>query len=173
MLGFLLNLKTIAKKVHLAKFRERRKMQKYAAFFMSIALLTGCKTTQDISIETKTKVSANVVNTSTTVRIREIAISNSNTAETDSSKTTLIETKTGTQPKQAVTKPVKLNPKVDASNLTAVSDYCENFAYEAVYIKENCKSAVERKICSSAQFGNAIFMKEFNYCIVQYGWETY
>ena len=136
------------------------------------SILSACSTTQDVTVETTTKVTGSVVNTNTKVRVRQISQSSSETQLNKAKNASKTPSSTSKQTSTAV-KPVLLNTNIDKTDLAAVSGYCENFAYEALFIKEKCTSASERKICKSAQFGNSTFMKEFNHCLKQYGWETY
>ena len=135
-------------------------------------ILSACNTTQDVTVDTTTTVTGSVVNTNTKVRVRQISQSSSEsqvkTAKTTSKAPISLPKLTSKVPKQ-----VPLNKSIDKTDLSAVSGYCEKFAYEALFIKEKCTSSSERKICKSAQFGNATFIKEFNHCLKQYGWETY
>ena len=135
-------------------------------------ILFACGTTQDVAVETTTKVTGSVVNTNTKVRVRQISQSSSETQLNKAQTASEAQIATSKTTSTAV-KPVPLNTNIDKTDLAAVSGYCENFAYEALFIKEKCTSASERKICKSAQFGNSTFMKEFNHCLKQYGWETY
>ena len=136
------------------------------------SILSACNTMQDVTIETSTEVTAGVVNTNTKVRVRQISQSLSETQPTKAKTASKAPISTSNTTITAV-KPIPLNTNIDKTDLAAVSGYCENFAYEALFIKEKCTSASERKICKSAQFGNSTFMKEFNHCLKQYGWETY
>ena len=134
------------------------------------SILSACSTTQDVTVETTTKVTGSVVKTNTKVRVRQIS-----QVETQSDSAIAAPKAPISTSKTTITagKPVPLNTNIDKTDLADVSGYCENFAYEALFIKEKCTSASERKICKSAQFGNSTFMKEFNHCLKQYGWETY
>lgn len=135
-------------------------------------ILSACNTTQDVTVDTTTTVTGSVVNTNTKVRVRQITQSSSET-QVNTAKTTTKTPISTSKLTSTVAKRAPLNNSIDKTDLTAVSGYCEKFAYEALFIKEKCTSSSERKICKSAQFGNATFIKEFNHCLKQYGWETY
>jgi len=139
------------------------------AFF---SILSACNTTQDVTVDTTTTVTGNAVNTNTKVRVRQISQSSSET-QVKAAKTTSKSPISASKLTSTVAKQVPVNKSIDKTDLAAVSGYCEKFAYEALFIKEKCTSSSERKICKSAQFGNATFIKEFNHCLKQYGWETY
>ena len=136
------------------------------------SILSACSATQDVTVETTTKVTGSVANTNTKIRVRQISQSSSKT-QLDKAKTASEAPISTSKSTRTQVKPVPLNTNIDKTDLAAVSGYCENFAYEALFIKEKCTNASERKICKSAQFGNSTFMKEFNHCLKQYGWETY
>lgn len=147
-------------------------MFRFIAVFTCFSLLAACNTTQDVAVETTTRVTGANVSTNTKIRIREIPYGTSVTAVSKSGNNTSTskEVSKSNSPMQNM---IKLDPKVDQSDLVAVSSYCEKLSFKALYIKESCKSSSDRKVCKSAQFGNATFMKEFKYCLKQYGWETY
>ena len=147
-------------------------MFKFIVVLTCFSILTACNNTQGVVVEATTKVTGASVNTTTKIRIREIARSTNVTVVGKSESNT--STSEGVpKPKSSVQNMIKLDPKVDQSDLAKVSTYCEEFSFKALYIKESCKSSSDRKVCKSAQFGNSTFMKEFNHCLKQYGWETY
>lgn len=147
-------------------------MFRVIAICTGFLILSACNTSQDVTVDTTTTVTGSVINTNTKVRVRQISQSSSET-QIKAAKTTAKAPISTSKRTTAVANRAPLNSSIDKTDLAAVSGYCEKFAYEALFIKEKCTSSSERKICKSAQFGNATFIKEFNHCLKQYGWETY
>lgn len=137
------------------------------AFLLLPMLVLGCNSTQNVNVTTETNINEDKVNTKTQVRIRQTP---SVATSTKQSSSTLGE---GTTQRRSISVPGPSYKMLDKNDIDAVSQHCTKVSYEAVFIKENCKTTSERKICKSAQFGNETFMKEFNYCLTQNGWETY
>ena len=129
-------------------------------------LLVACNTTQNISVENTTTTSGITVNTTSTVKIRPTQTKIAHATDVTVNKAK--QEKTGTQRAAK-----KLPDTVDKSDLNAVYSYCEKVSFEAVFIKEKCKTKSERNVCRTAQFGNEVFDKEFNYCLSNLGWEQY
>lgn len=137
------------------------------AFLLLPILVLGCNSTQSVHVTTETNINENRINTKTKVRMRQTSSAATSTKQSSS------KLGEGTTHKrlESVTSPS--NKMLDKNDIDAVSQHCTKVSYEAVFIKENCKTTSERRICKSAQFGNETFMKEFNYCLTQNGWETY
>ena len=132
-------------------------------------LVLGCNSTQNVHVTSETSINESRINTKTKVRMRQTSSAESS----KQSSSTIVDGNATTKVTKAVKIPTTANKVFNKNDIDAVSQHCTKVSYEAVFIKENCKTTSERKICKSAQFGNETFMKEFNYCLTQNGWETY
>lgn len=145
-------------------------MTRLTIFLLFSISVVGCNSTQNVEVTNETIVTENRVNTKTKVRMRQTSSAATSTTQSSS---TIGEDTTTKHVTKLIKVPATTSKMPDKNDIDAVSRHCTKVSYEAVFIKENCKTNSERKICKSAQFGNATFMKEFNYCIAQNGWETY
>jgi hypothetical protein len=133
--------------------------------------LFGCNTSQNVYVSNEHSHTGNTDTAKSEVRMRQ-----SSSALMDSTKLThTFKQSTSKKPvKVDVEKVILPLPKnFDKADVDAVFKHCTNVAYETLFIKENCKTESERKICESAQFGSQTFNKEFSHCLAKYGWETY
>lgn len=147
-------------------------MTRFFGVLTCFAILTACNATHVVEDDAPSEATVAELGTKTKIKLREISSNKNVTVVVNSehNSTTSVEV---IKPKSIVQSPIKLDPKVDQSDLAAVTSYCEEFSLKALYLKESCKSSSDRKVCKSAQFGNATFVKEFNYCLKQHGWEVY